>query len=230
MERAIRLIAAFGLLGVGISCAGAWIIGATILYDSESPIEQYPFARPEGFWLLDRVSAFGSQRQTWWYVGPFEPSRIQAQRNAAIEKWNQVTPSGWPPSWGMLDRLPHEGVAKADRWLEDARGWPAVCMRCEFPRPFRGTLPVTGGIRLADAGADVVLDPRAIPYTPHWRGLFLNSAFYGALLWLIWLTSGTIRRRFRHRRGLCRRCGYDLRGGQTTCPECGSLPPDVLAA
>ena len=30
------------------------------------------------------------------------------------------------------------------------------------------------------------------------------------------------KRRERYRPGLCRHCGYDLRGGQQTCPECGT--------
>ena len=41
------------------------------------------------------------------------------------------------------------------------------------------------------------------------------------LLPLAWLRLAQ-RRRGRARRGLCRRCGYDLRASPERCPECGS--------
>jgi hypothetical protein len=69
--------------------------------------------------------------------------------------------------------------------------------------------------------------PTRFCYGPTWPGLFLNTAFYGAIPWLLWFTSGVLRlntrRSIRRRRGLCVRCGYDLRSGATggACPECG---------
>lgn len=37
-------------------------------------------------------------------------------------------------------------------------------------------------------------------------------------------------RRRRFRRGLCRRCGYDLRASPEHCPECGSEVPEAFGA
>ena len=59
---------------------------------------------------------------------------------------------------------------------------------------------------------------------PHWTLLAL-AAFPAGLQSLKLM--GFWRRRRRRSRGLCVQCGYDLRGGQAVCPECG-LPADSL--
>jgi hypothetical protein len=54
---------------------------------------------------------------------------------------------------------------------------------------------------------------------PYWALLAV------AILPLLFRSSRVIgywRRRRRRARGLCARCGYDLRGGQDVCPECGT--------
>lgn len=38
----------------------------------------------------------------------------------------------------------------------------------------------------------------------------------------LWWGIPVLRRRWRARRGLCVRCGYDLRGSKDKCPECGT--------
>jgi hypothetical protein len=51
-----------------------------------------------------------------------------------------------------------------------------------------------------------------------------------ALLWLslpvgwLFLYRGHWRRRRRREKGLCVKCGYDLRGTPDRCPECGTVP------
>lgn len=54
---------------------------------------------------------------------------------------------------------------------------------------------------------------------PGWAMLIL-----WALLFVGYTTlSHRIRQRHRLRRGLCSKCGYDLRGSENTCPECGQV-------
>lgn len=61
-----------------------------------------------------------------------------------------------------------------------------------------------------------------LPYLPLWRGLILNTLFYAAIWWALLAVPRLIRRTRRARKGLCRSCGYDMRGlANTPCPECG---------
>jgi len=58
---------------------------------------------------------------------------------------------------------------------------------------------------------------------PHW----LVSALL--LLFPAYWAVGMLRR-WRHRSGICRRCGYDLRATPGRCPECGSMQEDATQA
>ena len=61
-----------------------------------------------------------------------------------------------------------------------------------------------------------------LPYLPVWRGLIVNTVFYGAMFWLMFASWPVGRRIIRSRRGLCLWCGYDLHGTEhDRCPECG---------
>jgi hypothetical protein len=74
--------------------------------------------------------------------------------------------------------------------------------------------------------------PRQLMYLPHWRGLAIDTALYGAGSAAGWgAASGAfaaLRRRGRARRGSCQRCGYDLVriGTGEPCPECGARPTE----
>jgi hypothetical protein len=61
-----------------------------------------------------------------------------------------------------------------------------------------------------------------LPLQPLWPGYAINTIFYGAMLWILFATPRSVRRRLRRRRGLCPACAYDLRGSASqSCPECG---------
>ena len=51
---------------------------------------------------------------------------------------------------------------------------------------------------------------------PFWMPLLLFAS------WLTYVSIRTVRKPSRRRKGLCSRCGYDLRGSKERCPECGT--------
>lgn len=62
-----------------------------------------------------------------------------------------------------------------------------------------------------------------LPLVPRWPEFLINTAAWGAALWLVTSGASLFRRARRRRRGLCPACGYDRRGLPDTaaCPECG---------
>jgi hypothetical protein len=63
--------------------------------------------------------------------------------------------------------------------------------------------------------------------TPHWANGTCLLAYLAAFSFIMigWLRIEARRklRSERARLGLCRRCGYDLRGSASRCPECGKI-------
>ena len=66
-----------------------------------------------------------------------------------------------------------------------------------------------------------------LPLRPLWPGFAINTIFYAAILWLLFVAPFALRRSQRIKRGLCPKCAYDLRGGNhSACPECGVRSAD----
>jgi len=55
-------------------------------------------------------------------------------------------------------------------------------------------------------------------------GTIINTLFYAALLFALWITPGALVYWNRARRGRCTRCAYDITG-VVICPECGTPAP-----
>jgi hypothetical protein len=66
---------------------------------------------------------------------------------------------------------------------------------------------------------------RFVPLRPIWPGFAINTVFHAAVLWALFAAPFALRKWRRIRRGLCPKCGYDLRAMSATsaaCPECGA--------
>ncbi len=112
---------------------------------------------------------------------------------------------------------------------EVASGWPLLSMRsCHAVEPTSGAMiyePRKCAIPLSDHQSPPswhLARHRALPLIPIWSGFFSNTLFYAAILSLLWSSPFVVRRLIRRKRGLCIKCGYDLRGAEhEVCPECG---------
>lgn len=102
-------------------------------------------------------------------------------------------------------------------------GWPFLCMegrefQIDGAESEHRLAPVPNWPKVNRDGLD------RVPLQPIWSGLLLNALVLGipAHIYFGWFA---IRRGVRRYRGLCLKCGYDLRGASIAnamCPECGT--------
>ena len=66
--------------------------------------------------------------------------------------------------------------------------------------------------------ANILLPTRII-----WPGFVIDTIMYAAIVWFVVFVPFATRRLIRRKRGLCIKCGYDLRHVEhEKCPECGA--------
>ena len=92
------------------------------------------------------------------------------------------------------------------------------------PRLFCGVI----GLRRAGLSIEGPRKHKGTYWKPHYETghyctvpLWIPTLFFGFLFWSCYLAP-LHRRRNRMKLGLCVKCGYDLRGSQERCPECGT--------
>src|SRR5262249_769638 len=122
-------------------------------------------------------------------------------------------------------------VPAAAYWYEIRVGWPFLALGGEYaatePKDIEvvaqsaGVLPFTRNTAFTGpwAGYYQLIAMPLIPQRVHFAA---RVALYGLVAFgLVTLIRG-IRRWRRRKPGLCKKCGYDLRGSAERCPECGA--------
>lgn len=106
----------------------------------------------------------------------------------------------------------------AATWVSTDMGWPWPGLSCSSSDIDGQRGGWTFGMPPATGGP-----ARAIAWKPLWPGFGLNVLVFTAAWLVILVVPKESRRTRRRRRGLCERCGYDLRGNaEGRCPECGN--------
>jgi hypothetical protein len=113
---------------------------------------------------------------------------------------------------------------------DDSGRWETVCLhKAGWPMLSLMRTNVITNVGAQPSLAAVFPQHEQRLYAPIFPGFAINTVFYAAVLWVVFASPGKLRRRIRRRRGLCVRCGYDLRGSassaSTICPECGTAFP-----
>jgi len=227
VKRIIFKLAFFLFLGAIASVAVAWGFAAfidPIKFSSEPDDIRF---RREGYY-------------NWEFVETKAPGMtiFNSARGWSKELHPLVSHTAAPeelvPSWSDLGELSTEfknAVACEPDSLVIERirihcfGWPFKCLWSFWEKLDTGdSSPVydSGGyiFELEPWRYSV---PRALPILPIWLGFVINTFIYSSMLWFIAVMPFTLRRTLRRKRGLCIKCGYDLRGtDHKACPECGN--------
>ena len=117
--------------------------------------------------------------------------------------------------------------------LFDARGWPALSMY-SWQRTLDQTELQLAGFKIQSwewQGVPGALKNRFLPTLPLWPGFAINTIFYAAILWLLWIAPGKIRRFVRIRGHRCPACGFIIAPNTCAnglCSECGARLPKSL--
>ena len=188
-----------------------------------------------------------------WAIVLWTPQEPTVPGMAVLPKpipWPRPVPTDWPApqrqtsgeTWGLSQLLTQALVQPLDAprspgavsgWgmsLFQA-GWPCRCVEAQVAEVKRMGVPVRTDFRPAVKLPETLhflrvreARYRVLPLRPIWLGFAINTLFYAAILWMLWLSPFVVRRVVRRKRGRCINCGYDLRGtseGGGGCPECG---------
>jgi hypothetical protein len=217
MRRWALRIFVFMLLGAIVNVAVAWVLTWWPITFAGVPLTNWAWHREDG-------STWRAFALTRWP----EPE-VVTRHPLGAEYWE--APGAVLCAYNSSDTETDGPTARSTimevTW-ED-RGWPACSLRAIEWRESSLDQP-TGEVvkqsyiwferRFDDARAEGWL-----PLHPIWPGFAINTLFYAAVLWVLFSAPFALRKWRRIRRGLCPKCGYDLRNrpsDSAVCPECGA--------
>ncbi len=218
MKRRLYKLVLFLLLGALANVAVAW--GSSVLIgftETTSDIRAYR-SSTVGTWNVETYHRFSAFRVELLRAGESTPNYLEGP-----------LPEDLVPTWIGYDPELYENRS-VELWVAEARGWPLLVLwskRLVWFQDLDGTdhdMFTEGAIELPLSPFSGPRGPmtKALPLRPIWPGFAINTIFYAAILWLLTLGPFTVRRMIRRKRGLCIKCGYDLRGAEhEDCPECG---------
>jgi hypothetical protein len=213
----IRLVVACGL-GVLSTVGVAW--GFAVWSKWDDPRIGLAVLAPRGSGIssvsVSQVWQTATLFRTVSTVGNFTEGPVNPPTFRDVEVLDEGdVDTGWGAARrAIVDRDDAEMVV-----MEEARGWPWLCLYLWRDYPNKRS----GGAFLRIRGDDIWgSDATVLPSMPIWRGVVLNTGLYG-VVWaaplFAWPALVGLNRR---RRGRCPKCSYELRGDLAAgCPECG---------
>jgi hypothetical protein len=227
VKRRITKLVVFLFFGAVVNVAVAW--GCVYLPARYHTLPQYKNGftiHGTGFndWWVESGGAggFGNVSSAWTNgISTIKGVVPDEQAETILPNWARFAyPSGTYPPASDIMRLVY------------GRGWPCLSLwsgrEVVFPTvgvTVGNSVSITKGFLFPGEGTKPFsnyADVRVLPLAPIWPGFAINTIFYAALLWMLWLSPFVIRRVIRHKRGQCIKCGYDLGGTSGGgCPECG---------
>lgn len=214
-RRAIAVSAAFLTVGAVINVAVAlacalWgdINRCEVLRGAEAQAQIDYWLKPqETFRHFKVLRTFGFGRQDLLID-------IESPFNAATYHGDElcVKRARWPMlalvGYGTMDF----SSCMAKDFVHVDRNWPYHVPKWLGTKPDQRREPYPGVYVL-----------RFVPRTSLPVGFAVNTALFGGTAWMLICAPFALRCRFRQVRGLCIRCGYNLRGApHKLCPECGT--------
>lgn len=211
----IRKIAYSLGAGVAATIAACWVLALLV------PLPAGALSRPSGV------------GEGWSYWAGRSVGSLTVMRIPAMFSLSEPLRSDYlavrhreVPPWSAVHASPGDHVPRQTTYVEEARGWPMLALRCNIALAHAAQGPAVPSVQWGIA----VTKPDArrvtgivLPWRPIWNGFIVNSALFSLIVFAVLYVPGLMRRAARRRDGRCVRCGYDLRAlaGSTACPECG---------
>lgn len=170
-------------------------------------------------------------------VGPQAPG-VTSDKPVPNGQWPRDVPFDWPPpkgygvesnfgvqvmiTYSSINSNTPESVGYGQSLFR--YGWPCLAMDLAVQTTIdRAGVRTSYDVALATVPTALRLPNRVHPYIPLrpiWPGFLLNTLFYAAILWALFITPGKVRRVLRRKRRLCPACAYPI-GVSSVCSECG---------